>query len=359
MKHSARRPAQIVLRPVSEKPAVNFPLRTIRNRSGDPLLSEWLQRWMEREVKPSHAPTTAYAYGNIIKNHLIPALGRVKLSQLTPDLLEEYYHWLGTERRLCANTVRKHHILLHTSLQAACRLGLLKTNPVDLALPPRFENGSASFYNPEQLGQLLQLVKGHALEIPVRLACGLGLRRGEILGLRWRDVDLEEGVITIRRTRTTMGSVVVEKAPKTVVSCRTLSIAALGDLVELLAAVREARLAQGVPCGENDWLVLDTTSRPWHPNVLTTTFSAYVVKHGLPPITLHGLRHSFASVASNARVPMYQISRAMGHSSPTTTQRVYTHLFEPTHGEVLAAVAAAIPGSGDRPRARKKTARSR
>jgi integrase len=320
------------------------------------MLADWLQRWMEREVMPNNERTTAYAYGNIVKNHLVPALGRVKLSQITPDLLEEYYHWLGKERGLSSNTIRKHHILLHTSLQAACRLGLLRSNPVDLAVPPRFETGSASYYNPEQLGTLLQMVTGHALELPVRLACSLGLRRGEILGLRWRDVDLEEGILTIRRTRTTMGSVVVEKAPKTVVSCRTLSIAALEDLMELLQLLREERKERGIPCGENDLLVLDTMDRPWHPNVLTTTFSNFVVKHGLPSVTLHGLRHSFASVASNARVPMYQISRAMGHSSPATTQRVYTHLFEPTHGEVLAAVAAAIPdGKG---KTRKKTARS-
>ncbi len=358
MKRSTRHRAQITLRPVTETPPVNFPLRAIQNRSGDPLLSEWLQRWMEREVVPSHAKTTAYAYENIVKNHIVPALGRVKLSQITPDLLEEYYHWLGTERGLSANTIRKHHILLHTSLQAACRLGMLKTNPVDLAVPPRFEAGSAKFYNPEQLGKLLQVVKGHALELPVRLACSLGLRRGEILGLRWRDVDLEEGIITIRQTRTTVGSVVVEKAPKTVVSCRTLSIVALEDLLELLVSVREERLVQGIPCEADDLLVLDTSNHPWHPNVLTTTFSAYVLKHGLPPVTLHGLRHSFASVASNARVPMYQISRAMGHSSPSTTQRVYTHLFEPTHGEVLAAVAAAIPNGQSKPR-KKSAARSK
>lgn len=356
MKKNTRSQPRIKLRPVEEPLPVSFPLKEFQRRGGDPLLSDWLRRWMEREVEPNNERTTAYAYGNIIKNHLIPALGRVKLSQITPDLLEAYYHWLGKERGLSSNTIRKHHIRLHTSLQAACRLGLLRSNPVDLAMPPRYETGSAKYYNPEQLGELLQMVAGHALELPVRLACSLGLRRGEILGLRWRDVDLEEGILTIRRTRTTMGSVVVEKAPKTVVSCRTLSISALGDLMDLLVSLREDRKERGIPCGENDLLVLDTMDRTWHPNVLTTTFSNFVIKHGLPSVTLHGLRHSFASVASNARVPMYQISRAMGHSSPATTQRVYTHLFEPTHGEVLAAVAAAIPdGSG---KTSKKTARS-
>lgn len=351
MKQQTRRSAQIILRPM----APPFSLRQAQRQRGDPPLAEWLSRWMEREVRPSHARTTAYAYENIIRNHLTPALGRVRLSRITPDLLEEYYRWLGAERGLSPNTVRKHHILLHTSLQAACRLGLLRANPVDLAVPPRLQSSSARFYDPEQLGNLLQSVKGCALELPVRLACGLGLRRGEILGLRWRDVDLARGTITVRETRTTVGNQVVEKAPKTKESRRTLDIGALEELTQLLAALRTACSADGIPCGDDDLLVLDTHGRPWHPNVLTTTFSAHVRRQGLPPVTLHGLRHSFASVASSARIPMYQISRAMGHSSPATTQRVYTHLFEPTHGEVLAAVEAAI--SREIPAEKKRAAR--
>lgn len=357
MKHAVQHHAKVILRPVEEAPQVSFPLRAARNRTGDPVLSDWLRRWMEREVVPSHAKTTIYAYRNIVENHVIPALGKLRLSQLTPGLLEEYYYWLGAERGLSGNTIRKHHVLLHTSLQAACRQGVLKANPADLAMPPRFEAGDAHFYTPEQLNRLLREVKGHALELPVRLASGLGLRRGEILGLRWRDVDLEAELISVRLTRTTVGNIVVEKTPKTTVSCRTLSISALDDLLELLRHLKEDRAARGIPCGPDDLVVLDTKEQPWHPNVLTATFTTFVEHRGLPPITLHGLRHTFASVASNARVPMYQISRAMGHSSPSTTQRVYTHLFEPTHGDVLAAVAAAI--RGEQPKTRKKTARTK
>ena len=92
--------------------------------------------------------------------------------------------------------------------------------------------------------------------------------------------------------------------------------------------------------------MLNAAGRPWHPNALSAAFAAFVADRGLPPITLHGLRHTFASVANDARVPMYQISRAMGHSSPSVTQRIYTHLFDQTHGEVLAAVAEAVVKAG-------------
>lgn len=342
MIHLTAKSRHVTLKPIAPPSGMPFLAAGTGQALEDPCVADWLRRWISREVRSSHAKTTYYAYNNIIERHAIPALGRFRLSQLSAVLLEEYYHWLAAERGLSANTVRKHHILLHTSLQSACRLGILDSNPADLALPPRFELTSAHYYTPEQLNQLLSAVKGHCLELPVRLACNLGLRRGEILGLRWKDVDFRQGLITICQTRTTAGSQVVEKPPKTVVSCRTLSISALDDLQELLLRLRRQRKEHRIPCNPEDFLVLDSKYRPWHPNVLTSTFTDFVARSGLPPITLHGLRHTFASVASSAKVPMYQISRAMGHSSPATTQRVYTHLFDPTHGEVLAAVAAAI-----------------
>lgn len=327
---AVKHPPRLVLRPVPAAPAA-------------PTLAEWLRRWLEREVAPCRAVTTLYGYTNIVERHLIPALGEVPLDRLDPTLLEGYYRRLARQKDLSPNTVRKHHTLLHTSLESACRQGLLAVNPAQRAAAPRPEQSRASFYTPEQLCRLLRAVRGHALEIPVRLASNLGLRRSEILGLRWKDVDLHSGLITVRQVRTTVGHRIVEKSPKTAGSCRTLSIAPLYELLSLLRSTYQHRRAHGLPCGPEDFLVLNSRGKPWHPNVLTTTLDRFVASRELPAITLHGLRHTFASMASNARVPMFQISKAMGHSSPSVTQRVYTHLFDPTHGEVLAAVAAAIP----------------
>ena len=221
---SAKNPPHITLRPIStaRRPAMT--------------LAAWLSRWLDREVAPYRAATTLYGYRNIVERHLIPALGQVPLDRLDQGVLEGYYRWLGEERGLSPNTVRKHHTLLHTSLQCACRQGLLAANPADGIQVPKTEQGKAKFYTPEQLCQLLRAVRGHALELPVRLASNLGLRRSEILGLRWRDVDLHSGLITVRQVRTTIAHQVVEKEPKTVGSCRTLSIAPLYELLALLRA---------------------------------------------------------------------------------------------------------------------------
>ncbi len=337
------RPGRITLRPLSSVPPVAFPLpQAPPPATAGATLARWLDLWMARDIEPCRADTTVGGYDNIIRNHICPALGRVRLAQLSPQLINGYYQWLAEEKGLSPNTIRKHHVLLHTALNSACRQGVLADNPAQRAAPPRADPVEAAYYTPANLGLLLQAVKGHPLEVPVQLACSLGLRRSEILGLRWRDVDLRAGLLSVRRVRTTVGARVVEKPPKTSGSCRTLSIRALDGLLELLRALHARRVREGQPCAPGDFLLLDRDGLPLHPSRMSAALSALVRERGLPPITFHGLRHTFATMANSARVPMYQISRAMGHSSPSTTQRIYTHLFDQTHGEVLAAVAGVV-----------------
>ena len=334
---------RITLRPIASIPALGFPLpRSCPPASASVTLAQWLDIWMAKDIEPCRADTTINGYDGIIHNHIRPALGRVRLSDLTPQLIEGYYQWLADEKGLSANTIRKHHVLLHTALKSAFRQGVIPSNPIQRVTPPRATAVEVAYYTPARLGQLLRAVKGDPLEVPVWLACFLGLRRSEILGLRWRDVDLSSGQLSVRWVRTTVGYRVVEKAPKTSDSCRTLSIAALEDLLKLLQEIQARRLREGMPCWPDNFLVLDGLGQPLHPNLMSTALASFIRRRGLAPITFHGLRHTFASMANSARVPMYQISRAMGHSSPNTTQRIYTHLFDQTHGEVLAAVADTI-----------------
>ena len=343
MPHSHVHDRRIILRPLAGVPAVGFPLsHPVRPADDRTALGDWLELWMDTEIEPRRAETTVNGYRNIIRNHMRPALGAVRLSDLTPELINGYYQWLLDEKGLSPNTVRKHHILLHTALKAAYRQGVLPANPVQRAAPPPPVSNDAVYYTPARLCHLLREVQGLPLELPVKLACCLGLRRSEVLGLRWRDVDLQTGLLSVRRVRTTVGCRVVEKPPKTANSCRTLSIGALDGLLELLRGLQTRRARDGVPCSPDDYLVLDQTGKPWHPNVMSAALAGLVSERRLPPITFHGLRHTFASMANSARVPRSQISRAMGHSSPNITQRIYTHLFDQTHGEVLAAVADTI-----------------
>ena len=303
MSHTTPRSGRMVLRPIPPVPAVGFPLPPCAPPVGAGVtLERWLELWMERDIEPFRADTTVSGYSSIIRKHIVPALGRVRLSDLSPQLVNGYYQWLSDEKGLSPNTIRKHHILLHTALKSAFRQGVVPLNPIQRATPPRPTEPEAVYYTPARLARLLQAVDGTSLEVPVRLACFLGLRRGELLGLRWRDVDLQSGQLS----------------------------------------VRTQRRQEGLPCSPDDFLLLGMDGRPIRPSALSSSLAAFVREHRLPPITFHGLRHTFASMANSARVPMYQISRAMGHASPGITQRIYTHLFDQTHGEVLAAVANVV-----------------
>lgn len=320
-----------------------------KQRGEAPLPSEitlglWLEQWLSEVVTPNRACSTAYGYGNIIRVHLKPALGAVILQELTPAQIQGYYA-AARESGLCANTVRKHHQLLFAALECAVRWDLLRRNPArQVEAPPRV-TPQRSFYTTDQLRILFSAVHGERLEAAVKLAGYLGLRRGEICGLKWENVDLENGTITICTARTTVGGVTFTKEPKTPSSVRTLGIAGLTDLENMLRTLRSRQVQRRKKCpgfNAGGYVLVRPNGRPYAPDYVSSWFTHFVAAHHLPYLTLHGLRHSFASAANELRIPMFNISKALGHSSTSVTSQVYTHLFDDTQNAVLHQVADAI-----------------
>lgn len=313
-------------------------------------LGQWLECWLEDYVRPNREKTTVHGYENIIKSHLVPALGEVKLSELTPAQIQHSYT-AALEAGLSRNTVRKHHVLLHTALEAAMRQGLVRENATHYVVPPARETPQHCYYDSWQLCELFRLCEGGALEAAVKLAGYLGLRRSEICGLKWRSIDLSACVVEIREVRTAVGGQVIQKTPKSNASGRRLGYRGVADLERLLMRLHAEWAGRDCPDGEDrnpeGYVAVTEEGYPWSPDLLGHRFAAFVAAHGLPPISLHGLRHSFASVANSCCVPMYTISRALGHSSAAITSEVYTHLFDETVQDVVNVVADAI-GDGQR-----------
>ncbi len=316
-------------------------LRALRRtrRGGEVLLADWLEVWLRDFIYPNREKTTVHGYENIIRLHLVPALGEVKLPELQPAQLQRYYAEL-LEKGLSHNTVRKHHVLLHTALEAAVRQGLLRENVTRCVTPPSKVLPSHRYYDPAQLRELFERCAGTKVEAAIKLAGYLGLRRSEICGLKWRCVDLEAKIVTVREVRTSVGGTSIEKKPKSYSSVRRLCYAGVRDLEELF----ERLYAAWERGGDNPegYVVVTEQGRPWAPNSLGRRVAAFIAENGLPPISLHGLRHSFASVANSRSVPMFTISKALGHSSTSITSEVYTHLFDETVRDVVSVVANAI-----------------
>lgn len=187
------------------------------------------------------------------------------------------------------HTVIKHHNLLTNTLNAAERQEYITKNPMRAVSPPKKRQREAKFYTPEQLGVLLAKAVGTRLELPMFICAYLGLRRGELCGLRWSDVDLEHHTITIENTRTQAGKKEIEKGTKTASSTRTLYLP--DTLCDMLKAAKEHQ--QACRATYKNTVIVMEDGRPFRPNYLSELFGKFLADNDLPKIVLHELRHPY------------------------------------------------------------------
>lgn len=307
-------------------------------------LAHWLEYWMDSIVRPNRAETTVYAYQKIIDNHIDPALGTVPLKRLTPKMVQKYYTETQRANGLSSNTMRRHHDLLSSALRSAVRQDVIPASPMERVEPPRVRTTESYFYNNQELKLLYQKIEGNILELAVKLAGSLGMRREEICGLKWENVDLQRHLVLIREARTAYGATIVQKETKNRSSVRTLY---LPDEVYLLleqeqARQQQERCLQSPTYNPTDHVILDAKGVPYSPNALSLAFTRFVKKNDLPRLTFHGLRHTFATIASCQGASLFDIGKALGHSTPATTGRIYTHLVDRTHEELVQRVSDAL-----------------
>lgn len=300
-------------------------------------MAGWLKSWMDDVIKLTRQSTTVYAYQGMIDNHIVPALGDIPLQKLTPAQLQRYYADKIREGKISTNTVRKHHDLMNSAFKMAVKQGLLLFNPAEKVEPPVVKRREMQCYSFEQLQQLLKLSEGTWLETLIKLAGLLGLRREEIMGLTWEHIDFEKKVIKIVEARTMAGNQIITKPPKTATSTRTLHMPP--DIEDVLRREQKKQQAYKEALGDSyqdsGYVFTHEDGRPVRPNYASELFTKFVKDNGLPPLTLHGLRHSFASIANAKGIPMFDIGKALGHSSPATTSKIYTHLLDPDHKDML------------------------
>jgi len=314
------------------------------------LLSEWLlDHWLpvhKTQVKKA----THRAYLSAIEHHINPRLGGVAIGKLTAQMLNGLYQQLlanglvNGEGGLSPATVSNIHVVLRKALADAEDAGLIPRNPAIKAKPPRpkSQGGELRYWTPGELREFLEIVEGHRLEAAFHLLAMTGARRGEIAGLRWIDVDLDRARITIRQALLSGDGEVYVSSPK---SYR-------GRTVDLdRATVDKLREHRGRQLMEKDAI------RPWEdsgyvftrkdgslldPRALTHTFRWIVDNSELPRIRLHDLRHTHASIAVKAGVPIGVVSERLGHASPEFTLHRYSHVMPGMQREAADTIARAV-----------------
>jgi integrase len=262
--------------------------------------------------------------------HLVPRLGNIPLQKLTAQHLEKLY-LEKVEEGLSATTVAAIHTMLHTALEKAVRLGLVSRNVCDLVSPPRKVQKEIKPLSPQQVLQLLEAAKGHPQETLFILALATGMRRGELLGLKWQDIDFTKGVLQVRRALTRMptGLGYKETEPKTRTSRR--SIVLISFALEALKKQRARQLEMKSRAREawqdHDYVFctpIGTHLSPGH-DVLVQ-LKILLKKAGLPPIRFHDLRHSTATLLLSKGVHPKVVQEILGHSEISMTMDTYSHV---------------------------------
>ena len=186
-------------------------------------LGEYLTSWLEDVARHRVTARSLDRYRSIVRVQLIPALGDVKLTSLRPDQVQHLYSEL-MDRKLSAATIQKVHTVLHGSLRHATAMGMLGRNPADNMALPRIRRREMTALSEEEIGKLLAAAEGTPVAVPLLCLVTLGVRRGELLGLTWPDVDFEQGQVSVRRTLEESSAGVLLKEPKSARATRTLAL---------------------------------------------------------------------------------------------------------------------------------------
>src|SRR5581483_2750060 len=318
-----------------------------RRSVGEFLVDEWLPA-----KRATVKATTLASYRLHVNAYIVPQLGAVRLSSLRASQLNAFYADLLETGRCSAagglspKTVRNVHGTLHKALDDAVRWGRIARNPAALADPPKATSPEMRIWTAHQLRAFLDHVRTDRLVAAWHLLTTTGMRRGELLGLRWVDVDLDVGCLSVRQTRVSVDYEVSVGSPKTERATRAVALdpATIAVLREDRSRQLEDRLAWGPAWADTGLVFTREDGTEIHPQRLSQYFRRLVASSGLPTIRLHDVRHSYATALIKAGQPIKVVSQRIGHAAPTITMAIYQHVLPSDDEEAAAAGARVILG---------------
>ena len=292
-------------------------------------VGQWMEVWFEHYAKVKVRPSSHQTYRGYIDNHIKPNIGKIPLEKLTSLELQKFYKKLLEKGRvdrleskhqskgLSAKTVRNIHQIISSAMKLAQEQKLISTNPADGCALPRLEHREMQTLPVEQLQSFLREARDSGVFELYYLELATGLRRGELLGLKWEDIDLERGDLRVRRQIARINGEVVEAPLKTKNAYRTLPLAE--DTIGVLEAQRKKT-------GSSQWVFPSTTGGPISPDSVLHMLHRVLKRAGLPRVRFHDLRHTFATLALQNGVDIKTVSGMLGHFSAGFTLDTYAHV---------------------------------
>lgn len=325
-------------------------------------VAELLEDWLKAKADEVSAQSLV-DYRSTIKTHVVPALGTVRVQALTAQKIDAQYRaW--RDGGMSIRVVRGCHLRLSQALDRATTFNMIPANPCRSVQPPRLEVKRSDVWSAEQIGVFLRHAETDGLHPLWHLLAIEGLRRGEALGVRWKDIDLDTGVIRIvqqvQSDKNAGGSPRI--IPRTKTGAGTRSVSLTSDTLTALKAHRTAWLARKLAAtewGDGDLIICTRTGGPIHPNRLTRHFDRMIAAIAateavkgdkaitLPRIRIHDLRHSAATMMIQAGVPVNVASQRLGHARTSVTMDIYAHVMPGQQADaaaVLSRVLAAASG---------------
>ena len=303
-------------------------------QKGDILFTDFLLKWL-RVAKSTVKLTTYASYEMMATRIIIPYFEtlNIKLKELTTEDIQEFYS--AQLERVSANTVIHYHAVIHRALKYAVKIKTIQSNPAVNVERPRKEKFIGSFYDKKEINTLFDIIQGHPLEVAIKLAAFYGLRREEIIGLKWTAIDFENNTLTIQHTVTECNLdgkhiEVASDTAKTDSSLRTMPL--VTNFRAMLLAKKEKQEHYRKLCGRSyckeylDYIFVNEMGERWKPRYLSDGFKRILEQNGLRRIRFHDLRHTCASLLLANNVPMKKIQEWLGHSDFSTTANIYAHL---------------------------------
>ena len=290
---------------------------------------------LQEIAKGRLAHATYGAYQGLLKSTIVPYFRKKKLTlrELEARHLQMFYSEML--RRVTPNTVIHYHAVIHSALKYAVKTDMLIQNVADKVDRPRKNSFQPVFLSADEMQKMFEALRGTKLELPVLVAAFYGLRRGEVVGLKWDAIDFERNTITIKHIVTNAKidgkcEIVCADRAKTKSSLRSLPL--VSNIREKLLALREQQKENRRVCGNcyskkyDGYVFVDAMGNIFNPRSVTANFSKLLEQNGLRHIRFHDLRHSCASLLLANDVPLKQIQEWLGHSDIGTTANIYSHL---------------------------------
>jgi integrase len=307
-------------------------------------------------MKTQVRPATWESYERNLRVHVVPRIGAVPLRSLTPTHLNRLYAELlesgrapGNGRRagkgpgLSPRTVAYIHTIIHRALRDATKDGVVLRNVAAAARPPKQRASGAPeihTWNADELRAFLDFVSDEQLYPVFMVAATTGMRRGEVLGLPWRDIDLDSARASIRQTVVCVGHKVAFSTPKTPKSKRSVPLPR--EAVDTLRGLHRQQTTHALD--GSDLVFQDDRGDPLDPESVSLVFERRVKSSGLPRIRFHDLRHTFATLALQAGVPLKVVSDILGHENISITADTYSHVIPAMQEDATSRVAALVFG---------------